>query len=396
MAGCTDVIVTGIGGYGANYVKWLQPLEAAGRARLRAVVDPFGEQSPVWPELAARGVPRFDTLEAACAEAGITADHAAISSPIALHADHCCAALAAGMHVLCEKPLCATLDEASRMIAAREQAGRQISIGYQWSYSDAVRTLKADVLAGRLGAPVELRTHVIWPRRASYYARNRWAGRLRDDAGRTVFDSPVNNATAHYLHNMLYVLGPDMNRSVAPVSLTAELYRANPIENFDAACCRIETAGGVPLLFFSAHCVDAHSNPVLSYRFEDAVVAFDADRHLVATRRDGSLTDYGSPDADPPRKLALSLDWAATGQPGIEWCGVEAALMHTRCVNALQQLPVHTFPPDVIRQSTDPQGDTLTYVPGLADAMIQGFEEGRLFSELGLPWAASAQRITDP
>ncbi len=387
------MVLTGIGGYGANVVNWMAPLEAAGTAAIRAIVDPLGEQSPAWPGLAARGIPRFDSLEALAA-AGITADLDVIASPIAFHAGQCLAALEAGMHVLCEKPLCADIADADRMIAARDRAGRQVSIGYQWSHSEAVQALKADIRAGRLGAPVELRTRVPWPRRASYYARNRWAGRIRDDAGRAVFDSPVNNATAHYLHNMLYVLGPAVDRSIEPVAVTAELYRANPIENFDAACCRIETAGGVPILFFSAHCVDAHSNPVLDYRFDEAVVTLDARHSLTARFRNGRTVDYGNPDADAARKLVSSVAQAAAGEAGRGTpCGVEAAMMHTRCVNALQQMPVQAFAPDMLRHEPDAGGDTLTYMPGLAGAMTRGFEEGRLFSEMDHPWAIPATRV---
>ena len=48
---------------------------------------------------------------------------------------------------------------------------------------------------------------VSFPRPLSYFKRNDWAGHLRTPAGEDVLDSPLNNATAHYLHNMLYVLG---------------------------------------------------------------------------------------------------------------------------------------------------------------------------------------------
>ena len=42
---------------------------------------------------------------------------------------------------------------------------------------------------------------------------------------------------------MLYVLGKTPDTSAQPHSVTAELYRANPIENYDTAAIRCTTAG---------------------------------------------------------------------------------------------------------------------------------------------------------
>src|SRR5439155_21910363 len=93
------------------------------------------------------------------------------------------------------------------MAEAAESAGRFLAIGYQWSYSTAVQALKRDILQGRFGRPLRFRTSVTYPRSKSYFRRNAWAGRERSEAGDAIYDSPVNNATAHFLHNMLYLLG---------------------------------------------------------------------------------------------------------------------------------------------------------------------------------------------
>ena len=106
------------------------------------------------------------------------------------------AALAHGSHVLCEKPLCVTPADATAMTRARDAAGRQVAIGYQWSFSAAIQRLKADILAGVLGRPKRMRCLVLWPRDETYYGRNRWAGAKRDAHGNLVLDRPVNNACA--------------------------------------------------------------------------------------------------------------------------------------------------------------------------------------------------------
>ena len=96
---------------------------------------------------------------------------------------------------------------------------------------------------------------------ASYYNRNDWAGRIKSDSGEWVLDSPANNAMAHYLHNALYVLGETPTTSARPISVQAELYRANPIENYDAAVLRVMTDKNVEVLFYGAHTVPDEAHP---------------------------------------------------------------------------------------------------------------------------------------
>src|SRR5690606_23790349 len=137
----------------------------------------------------------------------------------------------------CEKPLSATVDEALAMIEARDRANRTVAVGYQLSYSKKIQALKQDMMNGVFGKPIRFRTMALWPRADSYYDRA-WAGRIQDDHGRLIFDSVANNATAHYIHNMFYVLGKEIDRSAQPARVTAELYRARLIQNYDTAVMR--------------------------------------------------------------------------------------------------------------------------------------------------------------
>ena len=387
-----DVALIGIGGYGAHNLEMVRRLESDGRARLSAVIDPMAEKSPDWPELAALGIPAFQTLNE-FNKAGLSSDLAVISSPIAFHANQTCEALGLGMNVLCEKPMAATIQDALAMQAARNASGKFLEIGYQWSFGQSIQKLKSDVLAGRLGAPVRLMTRVGWPRTSAYYARNSWAGRVRDDAGRWVLDSPVNNATAHFLHNMLFLLGPTMDSCATPVAITAEAYRANPIENYDAACCRVETQENVDLFFFTAHCVDETVGPIFQFLFENTTVELSGNGHITAHFQDGSELDYGHPESDPLCKLIHCVDECLkeTANSGI--CGPEAAMGHVLCMNGIQQTPIHQIDQKWIKRRTQTGGETLAFVPGLNEAMEQGVEQSRLFSEMQLPWARPAERI---
>lgn len=74
-----------------------------------------------------------------------------ICSPNNFHARQTIAALNAGKHVLCEKPLAPTVEEIRQMIAARDQAGKLLMTGHHFRFSGTARALKAEIDAGDLG-----------------------------------------------------------------------------------------------------------------------------------------------------------------------------------------------------------------------------------------------------
>jgi predicted dehydrogenase len=383
-----DVVLAGVGGYGATHLNVMRPAIEQGAMRLVGAIDPAGDRAADWADLQARGVPLWKDLDAFWA-AGVSADLIVVATPIQYHASQTCAALQRGLPVLCEKPAAASLSEVRQMMAARDCAGRLAAIGYQWSFSTAMRRLKRDIAEGRFGRPWRLSAWVAWPRDSAYYGRNGWAGRIRDDAGRLVNDSPVNNATAHYLHNMFFVLGLEgLGSAAAPFTLAADLYRANTIENFDTACLRLTLADGAEILFFTSHAVDQGNQPTFRYEFERGTVAYGAQPGGVrATLADGTVVDYGSPDADATTRKLMDTLAAVRDNTGETPCSLEAAAMQTRVIDALQQMPVHAFPGAACRTRATRPGVTQTCVPGLYDALRQGFEQGRLLSELSLPWA---------
>jgi predicted dehydrogenase len=78
-----------------------------------------------------------------------------VVSPNALHREHVVAAARAGKHVLCEKPMAASVEEAREMIAACRTAGRKLMIAYRCQYEVNNAELARRVRAGALG-PVQL------------------------------------------------------------------------------------------------------------------------------------------------------------------------------------------------------------------------------------------------
>jgi predicted dehydrogenase len=93
------------------------------------------------------GEPRFSHAPA-------KADAYIIATPHHLHAPQYLEIAATGAPVLIEKPLALTLEDCDRMIAARDQAGGMLMVGYVNRYRNGPRTLKAAVERGDIGKPL--------------------------------------------------------------------------------------------------------------------------------------------------------------------------------------------------------------------------------------------------
>lgn len=394
-----SILLVGIGGYGNTYVEGLLDNRCDEKYYIAGIVDPMPESQPRLAELKALNIPIYTTLEEFYEKH--TADLAVISSPIHFHCEQACYALSKGSNVLCEKPLCATAEDGYKMIEASKKTGKFLSIGYQWSHSEAIQNLKKDIQTGLLGKAVRFKTILLLPRTDKYYSRS-WAGKLRDSQGRWILDSIANNATAHYIHNMFYLLGDETNKSAKPLNITAELYHANPIESFDTAAMRAETDNGVELLYLATHATREHLGPVFDYEFEKGKVIFrnspdPQKRNIVAYFNDGNTKIYGDPNNGTLNKLWLAIDMV-NNEAGL-LCGPEAAFSHTLCIKGMHESTpeIVQFPEHLVKRDEKMFGDQSgVYVEGLSDILKTCYEEWALPSELGVQWSKPGRNIKLP
>lgn len=158
-----------------------------------------------------------------------------ICLPPHLHFEACMAALEAGKHVVCEKPLVTSLAEADALLARAKESGRQLFPVFQYRYGPGTAALRALIEAG-LAGPLyagTLETH--WNRDAAYYTVD-WRGTWAGERGGAILGHAI------HIHDMLPAfLGP-----VARVH--AELAtRVNAIEVEDCAALAIRMASGAVL-----------------------------------------------------------------------------------------------------------------------------------------------------
>jgi predicted dehydrogenase len=388
MADPVTILLMGIGGYGEAYVSALLDENQGKRCRIVGAVDPEPSRCSRLVDLERLGIPTYASLDLFFRESN--ADLAVISSPIQLHAEHVEETLIHGCHVLVEKPAAASTKDVDRMIETRDRIERFVAVGYQWSFAGSIMRLKNDILGGMFGAPKRAKCLTLWPRTDAYYARNEWAGRERDTAGRPIFDSPANNAMAHFLHNLLFLLGDEMDRAAEPEAVTTHLARANDIETFDTIAALVKTTNDVDVFFYASHAIAEHEavEPQFQLEFEDAVIDFPGEMHSITAQfKDGMTIEYPSPNASVhARKLWACVDAVIGGGPVP--CGLEAARSQVRCIEMIHgtgaeeqekraEVQVHRFRTEKIHIAETQEGQ-LRWVEGLAEAMQGAYERGEL------------------
>ncbi len=100
------------------------------------------------------GVATFGSVEEMCRSADIDAVY--VATPNDLHAEHALIAAEHGKHVICEKPMAITLDEANRMVEVAERQGVRYVQGHSKIYRPAIKKMGEVIGSGRLGRVIQI------------------------------------------------------------------------------------------------------------------------------------------------------------------------------------------------------------------------------------------------
>lgn len=155
---------------------------------------------------------------------------------ITAHPQHAAMALdclAAGCHVVVEKPMAVHVGEADAMIAAAAQAGRLLVVCFQHRFRPEIAAAYPIIQRGQLGAIQRIDMVAPWPRTAVYYAESSWRATWTGEGGGVLL-----NQAAHDLDLLCYLLG--MPTRVIAWTRT----RLHAIETEDTAHAMLEWADG--------------------------------------------------------------------------------------------------------------------------------------------------------
>jgi predicted dehydrogenase len=365
------VALVGTGGYGAVHFDNIQRLAGAGQLRFAGCTDLRPPGPGLLQRVAGLGGTFFEDYETLLKAAP---DVVVVATPPHRHRDMVCAALAAGAHVLVEKPPAVELADLDAMTAAATAAGRLCQVGFQSLGSAALARLRELMDGGELGEVTHIGATGCWARADAYYSRAPWAGRRRLD-GAAVNDGALSNPFAHAVMNCLTLAG--VGAADRPRA-EAELYRTRPIEVEDTGCLRLAAPGRPPITIAVTLCAERPRPPYVLVTGErgsarwwyetDVLEIAPAGRPAVTERhtRVDLLEDLLRAIRDPRASLACPIEDTRPFVGVVEW---------------LAGQPVRLVPPGARRRHDDELGPRNS-IAGVEEDIERAVAQSRRFSEL--------------
>jgi UDP-N-acetylglucosamine 3-dehydrogenase len=189
--------VLGLGMMGRHHARILQSNPAM---RFAGAVDPGGDRFGAVGD----GALIFATVDELLTAPGGAPDFAIVAVPTEEHLPAVRELAAAGVHVLVEKPLAATADEARELIGIVRDAGIQGAVGHVERCNPALRALRGRVQEGQLGELFVIATERVGP----FPDRVRDVGVVKDlathdlDLVRWLGGAPIERVAAQTQHRM--------------------------------------------------------------------------------------------------------------------------------------------------------------------------------------------------
>jgi predicted dehydrogenase len=213
---------------------------------------------------------------------------------------HC---LEAGCHVICEKPLALSTQDADAMIASAKKADKKLAVCFQNRFNAPIQKLRSALEADRFGRVLHGMIQIRWNRNEKYYAEAPWRGTWAQDGG------TLMNQCTHGIDLLQWMLGEDAVRVQAQ---TRRFLRPIEAEDFGAAIVDFKN-GAVGIIEGSADVYPANLNEILSifgekgsavigglavnkletWRFTDAAMVGDTEERVLNPNEKDPPTVYG-------------------------------------------------------------------------------------------------------
>ena len=128
-------------------------------------------------------------------------DVVVVLTPSGLHGEHVVNLARYGKHIMVEKPMALTIDDADAMIAACDKYGCKLFVIKQNRFNVPVLKLREAVNENRFGKLVLGTVRVRWSRNQSYYDQDAWRGTWAMDGG------VLTNQASHHVDMLEWMMG---------------------------------------------------------------------------------------------------------------------------------------------------------------------------------------------
>jgi predicted dehydrogenase len=188
----TTLLVVGL----VRGAAWAREAIKTDDLRLAGVVDLDPEKlSRIGGELGVPPERRFADFERALS---IDADVVVLAVPTPLHLEMSVAALEAGHHVICEKPLAVDLEEGRKLREAVSAFSPRYMLGEQYRFADGVENMRRAVQAGMVGRPAYVDHQFLRMSSPAPAGQGHWAHTP---------DSGITEMSVHHFDMWWYVTG---------------------------------------------------------------------------------------------------------------------------------------------------------------------------------------------
>jgi predicted dehydrogenase len=311
-----NVGLVGVGGIaGFNHFPGIKTAPG-GRVVAMTDVAPqlLDERSREWP-----GVRAYPDMHGLLAHPGL--DAVIIATPNVTHRPLVVAAAQAGKHVLCEKPLAMSSDEARVMLAAARTAGVRHMTAFTYRFVPAMQYLKHLVDQGELGQPLHFRAQRFQDWHTHSLGWRQW----RDTAG----SGELGDMASHRIDYARFLIGEirsvcGMMKQFVPRDSDTEGRPTRPSDTDDWVGFVVEFSGGVTGVFESTklargHGSGGHGHDFVEVNGSEASAVYQLRRpYELQIGRHGETFET-IPVPAQFWKVSASLRPAGEGDPSVVW-----------------------------------------------------------------------------
>jgi len=211
--------------------------------------------------------------------------------------------LEAGCHVIVEKPMALSTEDADKMISIARKNNKKLAVCFQNRFNAPIQRLRSALDGGRFGRVLHGMIQIRWNRNEAYYAEAPWRGTWEQDGG------TLMNQCTHGIDLLQWMMGEDVIRVQAQ---TRRFIRPIEAEDFGAAIIEFKN-GAVGIIEGTADVFPKNINETLSifgekgsvvvgglavnkietWRFADADVIGDLEEKVLNPNEKDPSTVYG-------------------------------------------------------------------------------------------------------